>query len=192
MPEEREEQVVFGAGKVDGGAVGRGQLAARGVERPSREGQAARARIWLRAGGSGAAQQGAHARDELARRKGLRDVVVGAQLETEHAVQLLAARREHEDGDARALAQPAQEVQARGARQHHVEQDQVGRAGGTLEHVPHLAAVPRGGHEHRRIAQQPRDEAAHLAVVLDDEDMRLRVEQAALGALGHRAASTGA
>ena len=46
-----------------------------------------------------AAQQRAHARDELAHAERLRQVVVGAALEAEHLVGLFAPRREHQDRD---------------------------------------------------------------------------------------------
>jgi hypothetical protein len=43
-----------------------------------------------------APQDGAHARQQLARGEGLGDVVVGAELEADHAVDLVAARSEEE------------------------------------------------------------------------------------------------
>src|SRR5664279_1909319 len=45
----------------------------------------------------GAPQDAAHARDELARRERLGDVVVGAELEADDAIDLVAARGEKED-----------------------------------------------------------------------------------------------
>src|SRR3954471_7527215 len=50
----------------------------------------------LRSVGCGAAQDRAHARDELARVEGLRHVVVGAHLEPDDLVDVLVARREHQ------------------------------------------------------------------------------------------------
>src|SRR5580658_2815606 len=50
--------------------------------------------------GAGSAQDGLHAKQELAHAEGLYDVVVGAELETEHSVDFLALGRQHHDPDA--------------------------------------------------------------------------------------------
>ncbi len=47
--------------------------------------------------GSGAAQDSPDSSDQLARREGLGDVVVGTELETQHTVDLVVACAEHED-----------------------------------------------------------------------------------------------
>jgi len=52
------------------------------------------------------------ARDQLARREGFREVVVGAELEPAHPVRLLVARREHEDRHARVRANPPADLEA--------------------------------------------------------------------------------
>ena len=80
-------------------------------------------------------QHGAHARDDLLRREGLDDVVVGAELEPEDAVDLLASGREHHDRHRRRagiLAQPPAHVEPAELRQHQVEQDEVRGPGADL------------------------------------------------------------
>ena len=61
------------------------------------EAQARRSRSGPRA----PAQDRAQARQQLARAEGLREVVVGAELEADDAIGLLAARREHQDRERR-------------------------------------------------------------------------------------------
>jgi hypothetical protein len=68
-------------------------------------------------------QHGLDARDELARRERLRDVVVGAELEPDDAVGLLVARRQHQDRDARAAADAAGRLEAVDVRQPEIEDD---------------------------------------------------------------------
>ena len=88
-----------------------------------------------------AAQNRADARQQFARRERLREVVVGAHLETEDAVGFFVARREHQNR--RALlavrAQIAAQLDAVLTRQHQVEHDQVDV--GAIEQRAHLAAV---------------------------------------------------
>src|SRR6478609_4104323 len=70
-----------------------------------------------------AAEDRLHSGDELARREGLRQVVVGADLETDDTVRLLVTRREHEDRHLRLRANLATDVEAVLPRQADVEQD---------------------------------------------------------------------
>ena len=65
--------------------------------------------------------------DQLARREGLSDVVVGAHLQAMHAVVFRSASCQEDDGyDAQrgVLAQPAAEVKAIAARHHDIQQKQ--------------------------------------------------------------------
>ncbi len=66
------------------------------------------------------------ARDELAGRERLDDVVVGAELEADDPVDLLAASGQHDDRHVRGLAHLPAEVPPVTVGQHHVEQDHVG------------------------------------------------------------------
>jgi hypothetical protein len=77
----------------------------------------------------GTAQQAVGARQQLAHRERLDDVVVRARLETAHTVGLLAARRQHDERQAlggRLLAQAPAQLDAGQAGQHPVEDQQVG------------------------------------------------------------------
>ena len=74
-----------------------------------------------------APQHALDAREQFARVEGLRDVVVGADLEPDDAVDDAAGAGHHDDADVVALAQEAREAQPVLARQLQVEQHDVGR-----------------------------------------------------------------
>src|SRR5581483_3483041 len=88
---EEPEEVELACGEAQRLAAA-SQLACAAVELELAECQCRRRRL----GGSRAAQDGADARRELARREGLRDVVVRAELEPDDAIGLLAARGQHD------------------------------------------------------------------------------------------------
>src|SRR5204863_9410293 len=67
----------------------------------------------------------ANPRQELARGKGLRHIVVGAAFEAYDAVVLLRSRGDHDDGRVEALAYPAADVESTHSRKHQVEEDDV-------------------------------------------------------------------
>ena len=117
------EEVELPRGEGDG-ATRDPRLPASGVDLDSADGDDVGR---LAAGAFGAAQDGFHPGDDLARRERLGDVVVGAQLEAEHAVDLGAARGEHDHGhvDAAAAELPA-DVPAAHPGHHDVEQHEVG------------------------------------------------------------------
>ena len=75
--------------------------------------------------GFGAAEDRAHAGDQLARRERLGQVVVGAEFEAEQLVELVVARGEHDDRRRRVAADLAGDVEAVGAGQAQVEDDEV-------------------------------------------------------------------
>ena len=112
---------------------------------------------------------GVHARDELAHRERLHEVVVGADLERVHAVVLRPARRDDDDRRADSLgAGGLDQLPAVELRQHQVEHADVGRLEAETGQ-PELAAadderVEAGGGEmtcHR---------VGDHVVVLDDQD----------------------
>jgi hypothetical protein len=73
----------------------------------------------------GAPQERPDAAPELANREGLRDVVVGAQLEPHHLVQLVAACREHDDRNGALRPEPPAHLEPVEPRQHQVEDDEI-------------------------------------------------------------------
>ena len=77
-------------------------------------------------------QHGANARQQLARLKGLGQVVIRAQLQADDAVHCVALGREHEHrhagGCAGQGADAAAHLQAVHAGEHEIENDQIGRA----------------------------------------------------------------
>jgi hypothetical protein len=100
-------------------------LAARGVDRQRTGGDRARRRPL---GGSlNAAQQRAHAGDELALAERLGHVVVGADAEADEQVGLGVQRGEHEHRDGPVALDAAADLVAVDAGQHDVEDDEVGR-----------------------------------------------------------------
>ncbi len=118
-----------------------------------------------------AAQQRAHARDQLAHAEWLRQVVVGAALEAEHFVGLFAAGRQHQDRDVavgRLSPDRPAHRDAVESRQHQVEHDDVERLRPRVAQ-PFVAVADR----HDGQAFQPqvqRDQVADVRLVLDDED----------------------
>lgn len=125
----------------------------------------------VRCGGlalGGAAGDGAKAGEQFARRKCFGQIIVRADFEADDAVRLLAAAGEHEDRRVRGAAEFFEDLEAIHAREHDIEDDGVGSfAEGEFEAVG--AGVGQGNvvaHRHEIFA----DEAAELAVVIDDED----------------------
>ena len=94
--------------------------------------------------GVDAAQQGAHAGDQLARAERLDQVVVGAQLQADDAVLDLALGGEHDDGHVGVVADGAANALAGNAREHEVKDDQVEVVLG--EFLQRLLAVADGGY----------------------------------------------
>jgi hypothetical protein len=116
-----------------------------------------------------APQPGAHARDQLARREGLDDVVVGADLQAHDAVHFFRARGQHHDGDLRHRADFAADGEAVFARHHHVEQHKVEAAGCGVAH----RAGGTGQHRHFEtgFGQELFGQAADLGIVVDQQNM---------------------
>lgn len=95
-----------------------------------------------------AAQDRAQARRQLARRAGLGDVIVRAELETHDAVDVVAARGEHDHRYAARLPDAAQRFHAVHTRHHHVEhhdlesaRDRKPRRGLPVVHRGHREAI---------------------------------------------------
>ena len=95
-----------------------------------------------RLGAARTAQERPHPASELPDREGLRDVVVGAELEPEHLVELVVAGGEHDDRHFALGAQALADLEAVELRQHDVEHDQVDVLGGELRHAPPRRRVP--------------------------------------------------
>ena len=158
-PRERHEEVELHPRELD--ALPRhARLAAREVDDDG-----ARAELGGGAAGLRAAEDGAEAREELPGGDGLREVVVGAELEAHHPVGLVAAGREHEDGDVAPRADAAAHLEAVEAGHHHVEEDGVVAA--PLEHGE--AAAPVGGVRRRDVVLREvgGDELGEAGVVVD-------------------------
>ena len=126
----------------------------------------------------GATRQRVDARQQLFKRKGLGQVIVGAHAQAGHAVFHRAQRGEHQDGQADPRgAQALAHLQATHAGQHHVEQHHRGRVGGLALAVQALrqrqAVGPRAGHMHHMAfgAQAALQKIGHAAVVFHHQNV---------------------
>ena len=116
-----------------------------------------------------AAHHGLHARQKLARLKGLGQVIVGAHFQAQDAIHRIAARGEHEDGDGLACgAQAPAQRQAILARHHDVEHQHVEAlarqqpgGAGRIAHRTHLQAL---------LAQIALQQGAQFGLVVGDQD----------------------
>ena len=118
-----------------------------------------------------AAQDGADARQQLARLEGLGQVVVGAELEADDAVGVLAERAEHDHRHARRREPPA-EREAVLARQHQVEHDE--RRPLRRERAIHRHAVAGLGDPEAVLREERAGQLPDLGVVVDDQDQIAR------------------
>ena len=112
-------------------------------------------------------------REELGERERLRQVVVGARVETGDAVVDAVARREHEHRRPHAvLANPAADLEAVDPGEHEVEHDRV-----VLGGLGHPDGVVAGAGDVDRMTlldEAAVQEARHLQLVLDHEDAHPR------------------
>ena len=118
-----------------------------------------------------AAQYGLDARQQLAWRKRLGQIIVGARLEPGDLVVLLAACGEHDDRQvARALlaAQTARKLDPRHAGQHPVEQHDVGKR---FAHQPdRLLGIVGAQDAMARMLKIGGNQFLNCGLVFDDED----------------------
>ena len=122
--------------------------------------------------GLDAPKDGAEAREQLARRERLGDVVVGAELETDDAVGLVALRGEHEHGHVALRADALADLEPVDARHHHVEEHGVDAA--LLEHRQPLLSVARALHRDAVLLEVAREQLEEPSVVVDEEHAHAR------------------
>ncbi len=117
----------------------------------------------------GAAQDGAHAGDQLARRERLGHVVVAADLEPDDLVELLVARRQEHDRHLGPRADTAAHLEAVELGHRHVEHDERERPA-LLEDLERRLAV--GGDVDRvSLAHEGvRDDVTKVRIVVDHQD----------------------
>jgi hypothetical protein len=118
----------------------------------------------------------AHARDQLARRERLGDVVVGAELEADDAVDLVAARGQEDDRHLARLANPLEDLEAARIGQADVEDDQ--RRGRLADPLQRFLAGRAPGRLEAVGAQRVLQRVGDAGLVLDDEDPGLHRRQA--------------
>ncbi len=118
----------------------------------------------------GAPEERTHPASKLADRERLRDVVVGAELETEHLVELLAARCQHDDRDVALAAQTLADLEPVEPRQHDVEDDEVERV--LVEAPERLFAVARLDDRVPVPLERVREQGLNRFLVVDEEDGR--------------------
>src|SRR5206468_4025503 len=110
--------------------------------------------------------------DELPRRKRLRQVVVGTELQTLDLVFLEAARGEHDDRQVGLLPDLLQDAEAVAPRKREVEDDEVRPVG--VDHRQRFVAVGRldRGHILAREGERAPYERSDVRLVVDDQDLR--------------------
>jgi hypothetical protein len=113
-------------------------------------------------------QHRAHARGELARRKRLRDVVVGSELEPDDPIGLLDARGEEDHRQLGPAPNPPAELEPVGPREHDVEDDEARGAG--LDQLARVVSVRRLERGESIAPEIPHDDVANDWLVVDDED----------------------
>ncbi len=131
----------------------------------------------------GPAQYRAQARRQLARVERLREVVVGADLETDDPVEFLAPRGQHEHRNRRERPDPSQRLETVQHGHRDVQYDHVVRVAGWPSHLvdPGLAVV-HGGDDETFRRQVLVEHFAELPVIIDQQHP---------GALGRRFGGNG-
>ncbi len=120
-----------------------------------------------------APQHGANARNELAAAERLGQIIVGAHFQSDHPIDLVALGGEHDDRNIGIRAQRTAQRQPVLVRQHQVEQDEVDPRIG--QHLAHGLAVAGGTDTKAFPAERARHQIAHLAMVVDDQDVRAAI-----------------
>ena len=143
-------------------------------------------------GRTAAARHRPHARDQLARRERLGDVVVGAQLEAEHLVALVHTPRHHDHGDAAGLGvllEAAADLPAVELGHHDVEEDHVGLAVPGVAHG--IGAVAQDGDVVAFLVEVEADQLRDVLLVLDHQDPTEALAPGRAGGLSGGAATLG-
>ena len=120
------------------------------------------------------AEDGADARQQLARAERLGHIIVGAGLEAANAVALLAARGQHDDRHVRgrcAAPQPPANLDPADALDHPVEDDEVRRA--LFGEDQRFVAVGGADDVITLAVEMPDEQVGKRAVVLDQQERRL-------------------
>ena len=122
--QENLQEVEFDRGEIDFIILAEGG-ARRGTDFEVAETKSLFGRGCSVAGGrTGAAKNGLDARREFPRVKGFREVVVGANFETQDAIDVLAASGEHDNGHAGMGADVLEDFEAAKSGEHDVEDDE--------------------------------------------------------------------
>ena len=122
----------------------------------------------------GTSEHRAHARDQLTRRKRLREVVISTDLEADDLVQLAVARGQHDHGNVALPAQRARDLESVPAGQHDVEDHQVGTR--LAERHKSLIAVVRSEDLEALLPECVPERVTKIHVVVDDEKTSHRAE----------------
>jgi hypothetical protein len=117
--------------------------------------------------GLDAAQDGADARQQLARVERLGEIIVGAQLQPDDLVGIVAPRGHHDERRAPALADAPGESEAVHPGQHEIHQQDVEPARRQL--LQGLPAVHRKGRGHAVLPEELLEQPGELAIVLDEQ-----------------------
>jgi hypothetical protein len=124
-----------------------------------------------RRGRLGAPQDAAHARQQLPRTEGFRQIVIGPELEPHDPVGLVPHSRQHDDGNGGLTAQGTRDGHAVLARQAQVQHNQIDRR--LREDGRHLGTARGRADTQAVLGEILGEERADAGVVVDDEDVRL-------------------
>ena len=117
---------------------------------------------------SRAAQDRSNARDQFARVKRLRQIIVGADFQTNNAVNVFSASRQQEYWQSRSRPNPAQHLETIDPGQHYVQHDQqITTAVGALQSA--LAIVRALDHKPLGL-QVFADQSAEFSIIVDDQN----------------------
>lgn len=121
---------------------------------------------------TGPPQHGLHTRGQLSRRERLRDVVVGAKIETRNAFGLAASGRQHDHRNRRNLAEPTEDLDAVELWQHQVEDHEIGqRFEGPFETE---STVADDLNLEAFLLEVPGHDLSQVRIIVDDKDASTR------------------
>lgn len=119
--------------------------------------------------GASAPQDCPHPRHQFARVERLRQIIVGAELQTENPIHILSTRRENQHGRVRSGAQFAQDVEPAHAGQQKIENHERMLAGARAFEAAH--AVMHGFHLEPFCGEIFDENFAQLHIIVDEKNV---------------------
>ena len=159
------------------------------IERPSCEAHARRCRrLEVRRQRFGPSEDAANAREQLSRLERLGEIVVRPHFQADDTIDRLTARGQHDHRQVGFCAQVSTQLQAVFAGHHQVENNQIDAR--RVERFPHRRAVGRLRRAEAVRGEIFRQQRANFAIVIDDQDQRLRIHDVIMAGSSNRRART--